>query len=228
MNMNTMSPPRLVRAAIFSCDLLVATWSAFGLVVESGNDQPVRLEAYGSSYACGRSTVVLQAGQTQRVDFARATGFPIRGQVVGLAKARAPGAFIFVRQAEAAGDPLFDAVTSDETGHFSTARLEPGTYTVVVEVYLPESPTGIFHSGIRLPDYVGTAKVSVSAGTPPALVSIELNRRPFKTPSEGPTGLLERKGDKIIAAPTEDLALVEVQGSLGLKSNVIRLEVVRQ
>jgi len=162
------------------------------------------------------------------VDFARATGFPIRGQVVGLAKAKAPVAFIFVRPAEAAGDPLFDAVTSDETGHFSTARLEPGTYTVVVEVYLPESPTGIFHSGICLPNYVGTAKVTVSASTPPAPVSIELSRRPFETSSENPTGLLERKGHKIVAAPPEYLTLAEVQGSLGLKSNVIRLEVVRQ
>jgi hypothetical protein len=145
----------------------------------------VGTEAHG--LFCDRLTVVLQAGQTQRVDFVRATGHPIRGEVVGLKDANAPVAFIYVRSAEATGDPrrieermlpLFDAVTCDEAGRFSTARLEPGTYTIVVEAFIPEPHSHTIDTGIRLPDYIGTAKVTVSAVTSPAPVKIELSPRP--------------------------------------------------
>ncbi len=137
--------------------------------------------------AYGRSTVVLQAGQTHHVDFLRATGFPVRGRIAGLAKAKVPGAFIYVRSAEASGDPskieewflpLFEAMTCDEAGYFSTARLEPGAYTFVAEAFLPETSSQAFRTGLHLPDYIGTAKVTVSATAPPAPVTIDLSQRP--------------------------------------------------
>jgi hypothetical protein len=140
----------------------------------------VGTEAHGQFY--GRSTVVLQAAQTQQVDFVRTTGFPVRGEVVGLTDANASGAFIYVRSAEATGDPrklqelmlpLFDVTMCDQAG------LEPGTYTIVVEAFIPEPPSHTIDTGIRLPDYIGTAKVTVSAVTPPEPVKIDLSPRPL-------------------------------------------------
>lgn len=129
-------------------------------------------------------TVVLRAGETQRVDFVRATGHPIQGEVSGLKDVK--GAFIYVRSAEATGHtlkmdewklPIFDAVTCDEAGHFSTARLAPGNYTIIVEAFGPETPSQIHNTGIRLPDYIGMAKVMVNAAAPPTPVKIELQLR---------------------------------------------------
>jgi hypothetical protein len=133
---------------------------------------------------CDRSTVVLQPGQTQRVDFVRKTGFPIRGEVLGLTEGNAPGAFIYVRPPEATGNPrniveewklpLYDMVTCDQAGHFSTAQLEPGTYTIVAEAFTQNPPSAAIDTGIRLPDYIGMAKVTVGADAPPSPVKIEL------------------------------------------------------
>jgi hypothetical protein len=133
---------------------------------------------------CDRATVTLQPGQTQQVNFVRSAGFPIRGQVVGLRDANAPGAFIYVRSVAATGDPrkmfeeselpMFDAVACDEAGRFSTARLEPGNYTIVAHAFKREAPSRAVTTGIRLPDYIGTVKVTVGADAPRAPVMIEL------------------------------------------------------
>lgn len=137
----------------------------------------------GVSYE--RRTVVLAAGQTQRVDVVRSAGFSIHGGVTGLADTDALGAYIYVRGGEATGDvrsqwsvPLFDALTCDRDGQFKTARLEPGTYTVMVEAYEPEPPSRVMTTGIRLPNYAGTAKVTVAADAAPVPLKIELRRRP--------------------------------------------------
>ena len=81
--------------------------------------------AGGRRVPCERSTVVIEAGQTQRVDLVRSAGFPIHGTVTGMADTGAPGAYIYVRTVEATGEfrndlglPLFDAMTCARDGGF--------------------------------------------------------------------------------------------------------------
>lgn len=99
----------------------------------------------------------------------------------------AAGAILTVRAADATGDPrnfnevmsVFDAVSRNPgDGHFRTEPLSPGTYTVVVEAYLSETPEQRNSTGIRRPDFIGTAKVTIFPDRPPPPVKITL--RPVK------------------------------------------------
>jgi hypothetical protein len=137
-----------------------------------------------------RCTVVIEAGQTQRVDLVRSAGFPIYGTVTGMADTGAPGAYIYVRSVEATGElgkdfnlPLFDEMTCARDGGFHTARLLPGTYMVTVEAYAPPAPLpphsrNVETTAIRVPSHLGSAKVTVTADSAPAPVKIELRPRP--------------------------------------------------
>ncbi len=147
----------------------------------------LRVGQQGGGALCDRRTITLDAGKTSEVEFVRKTGHPITGEVVGLKEAGVPGALIYVKPAAATGDPLktdewklttFDALTCGEDGQFKTARIPPGTYTVIVYAYNPEPRTNIFYTGVRLPDFIGTAKVTVPENAPPPPVRIELKPRP--------------------------------------------------
>jgi hypothetical protein len=146
-------------------------------------EKELRIGDMGHGALCDRATVVLQGGQVQSVDCVRPAGYPVAGEITGLQDAGVTGAFIYVRPTQATGDPrnieesrlpLYDAVTCGQDGQFQTARLAPGTYTVVAEAYRPETPEERGHTGERLPSHIGTAQVAVSADAPPAPVRIEL------------------------------------------------------
>jgi hypothetical protein len=143
------------------------------------------LHADGGSHGIPyeRRTIVLDAGQTQQVDLVRSVGHPVQGKVTGLDHTGATGGYIYVRSAIATGNPrdmmegllpCFDALTFGTDGVFRTARLEPGTYTIVAHVYGPEPIEFRHRTGIRLPGYFGTAKVTVTAADPPPPIKIEL------------------------------------------------------
>jgi hypothetical protein len=138
-----------------------------------------------------RSNVVVEAGQTQYANYVRATGFAVRGEAVLAGGRAAACALVRVRSAEATGEwgsakewmlPQFDIVKCDETGHFATARLEPGTYTIVAEMFAMDPPAPpwqeivIINTAIREPEWIGTAKVTVNADTAPAPLRVSLIR----------------------------------------------------
>jgi RNA polymerase sigma factor (sigma-70 family) len=140
----------------------------------------------GRGALCDRTTVVLQGGQVQSVDFVRAAGSPVAGEITGLQDAGVAGAFIYVRPAGVSGDPrkveqaklpFYEAVTCGRDGQFQTARLAPGAYTIVAEAYRAETPEERGRTGWRLPSHIGTAQVTVSATAAPAPVRIELRPR---------------------------------------------------
>jgi hypothetical protein len=152
-----------------------------------------RLVAAGEfdSAFCERANLELQSGQVQKVDWIRAAGFPVAGEITGFQDAGFSSAFIQVRPAGVTGAifdeaeeklPFYDAVACGPDGRFQTARLSPGTYTLVAEAYTPRPPEDIgtaqvrtISGGrIRLPMPVGTAQVTVSADAAPAAVSIAL------------------------------------------------------
>jgi hypothetical protein len=144
--------------------------------------------AYGSFAIIERQSVVMEPGQTQRLDVAGTNGQRIRGQVVGLDLVKATGGSISVRSAEATGQhwpmgsqnsakealyPTFDLLQFGADGTFQTTALKPGTYSVIAEVFPPRDNSGGSPSFLRKPGYVGVAKITVAADAMP-LVSIKL------------------------------------------------------
>ncbi len=130
---------------------------------------------FGRGFVLGSSDIVLEPGETRVVEVSRYDGHSIVGDVLGLKDSGAVGAFVTVRAADATGDPrnskettsVFDATSCNaEDGHFETEPLSPGVYSIVVEAYLPETPEQSNSTGLRLPDFVGTAKVSITPDGP--------------------------------------------------------------
>ena len=130
-------------------------------------------------------TVVVEAGRTAYADMVRTGGQRIRGQVSGPNAAMSSGGLIFVRSAEATGQPwpqrsrneqndfkfpTFDVSKFDSDGTFKTVMLNPGTYSVIAHVYPPHASAGGFPYH---PDYVGVAKVTVTTESMPP-VSLKL------------------------------------------------------
>jgi len=138
---------------------------------------------FGKGIFCDRRNLTLESGKTTVAEFVRKEGHPIAGQVTGLPKDTVPGVFITVESAGPPGDrpkpdkweaTTFDALTCEPNGRFTTARIPPGTYTVNADAYKPERG---FRSGIRAPDFVGAAKVTVTTKAPPPPVRIQMKPR---------------------------------------------------
>ena len=134
--------------------------------------------------------IEVEGGQTAHADMVRTNGQRIRGKVLGLDKAKASGGNIFVKSGDATGLPwpqrsrngqneykyrTFDVSQFGADGTFETAMLDPGTYTVVADVYPPEDSSLSMPSRNSNPDYVGVAKVTVTADSTP-LVSLNLSQ----------------------------------------------------
>jgi hypothetical protein len=124
------------------------------------------------------TTLNVLAGQTQRVEMVRSAGQPIRGEVGGLAQTTALGAYVYAYSTQLTNTPTepyrsgrpLDGTTCGKDGVFRTAGLNPDRYLLVAMAF--SEPTVYGHSGS--PDYIGTATVTVTAGTPPPTVKIEL------------------------------------------------------
>jgi hypothetical protein len=145
----------------------------------------LRVGNRGQGAFLDRRNVTLEAGKTTEIQLVRKTGQPIAGQLMGLKDTGVAGAFVFVKDGKATGDPrglmadsklaTFDALACAVDGQFKTETLPPGEYTVVAEAYKPDNSG---RRGERLPDYVGTAKVTVGEGGPPPQVRIEM--KPYR------------------------------------------------
>ena len=144
------------------------------------------------------------------MSFVRVVGQRVDGQVTGLPVNRnndavpspasagevsdkikePPAAILYVCSKAAINNPMdyvtnltpcFSAVKIDADGHFRTALLEPGTYTLIAEAYEWGEAT-------QKLAYVGSAKVAVTTNQAPSPLKIELRpwgdatNRPFARP----------------------------------------------
>ena len=143
----------------------------------------LRVGDYGMGLFYDHRDITLEAGKTLEADFVRKAGQPILGQVVGLKDISVAGAFIFIKPAATTDDQrkgdafwntIFDVLTCGVEGQFKTEPIPPGEYTVLAHAY--KKPDNL-QSGERLPDYLGTAKVTVRAEGPPPQVRIEMKAR---------------------------------------------------
>lgn len=127
-------------------------------------------------------TILIAAGQTAHADMVRTGGQRIRGKVLGLDAAKATDGCIYVKSAEATGLPwpqrsrneqnefkyrTFDISHFCADGTFDTAMLNPGTYTIVADVYPPKDTSQPMPFRNDNPDYVAVAKVTVTADAMP-------------------------------------------------------------
>ena len=119
----------------------------------------------------------LQAGETKSIEFMRPNGKPVSGRVEGLKKLGLDEVIVCVCS-ENATDPeslssldvtIYDARHSDVEGRFTTERLSPGNYVILVEAYAPFKQEDLANTGIPVPRYVGTTKITVpETGDAPA------------------------------------------------------------
>jgi hypothetical protein len=141
--------------------------------------------------------LVLEPGRTQELQFIRSLGQRIEGQVTGLDSiTNLIGAYLYVGSASAIGGTLdfksklelcYDAVKLEKNGHFQTALLEPGSYTLVAEAYewgeLPERSFaddepqygGVMRFRPQRLALVASANVTVTTNAPPRPMKIELH-----------------------------------------------------
>lgn len=175
-------------------------------------------DLFASCRAASR-TLVARSGETAEVAYIRKAGHRPSGRVVGLVGTEAAGAIVTVENADA--DPsdrrplpklIHEALGTGQDGRFTTARLAPGTYAVVAEVYLPEKPEGVFRTGWRLPDLVGVAEVTVPALRSQPAPEVVIALKPYEPPRPEPPPVPPQRA-AIEPPATEAPAAAEPDGS---------------
>jgi len=138
------------------------------------------VEAGHHGLFCDRTSVVIESGKTVEAGFVRKEGAAVSGKIMGIDEnEKIESAMAVVHPGElpvgerAMFAPSVDAVTIKD-GAFKTCKLSPGTYSIEVSVYKPEPPGNGFRSGWQMPDYVGTAKVTVPATGDGPVIAIEM------------------------------------------------------
>ena len=164
---------------------------------------------YGDPYQSVQfnpQTIVLKPGQTQRVSVVRSAGQRVQGRVMGLGSiTNTAGAFLYVAAANAISnlndfktkslEPCYDAVFLDTNELFQTALLEPGSYTLIAEVYVrnefkpheyaddePQYGGILWGNPLKL-GYVGSTNITV---TNKAALPVTVELHPWVEPAKLP------------------------------------------
>ncbi|HEX5397794.1 MAG TPA: hypothetical protein VFY06_01960, partial [Verrucomicrobiae bacterium] len=128
------------------------------------------------------TNLVLKSGETKVVKLACPVGQTIRGQVTGITEASAFGTYVYAyldHGANTSADwwkrqqpvDTVDMIACGADGLFHTARLPPGDYSLVAMAF--KEPSLFSHN--RDPDFVGVAKVTITADAPTPPIQITLN-----------------------------------------------------
>jgi len=138
------------------------------------------VEAAHHGLFADRTTVIIESGKTAEAGFVRKEGAPVSGKITGIDESeKIESALAAVHPAQLpAGEramfaPVFDVVEVKD-GVFKTSKLAPGTYSVQVDMYKPETPAQMRMSGLQMPDFSGQATVSVPATGEGPKVVIEM------------------------------------------------------
>ena len=127
-----------------------------------------------------RTSVIVESGKTTEAGFVRKEGTAISGKISGIDEnEKIESALAVVHSAvlppgeRAMFAPSFDAVDV-KNGVFKTSKLSPGTYTVEVDMYKPQTPSQMRMSGLQMPDFHGGATVTIPATGQEQQVVIEM------------------------------------------------------
>lgn len=188
------------------------------------------LDGMGMSRFLDRQRFKLAAGETKTIDFTRPTGQPVSGTVLGLKEAGLKTAVVNVCSADAKLDrPLsylsttvFDSRLCAADGTFTTERLAPGRYKIIVEGYVV-TPERLRISGEILPSYLAVATVTVPKTGEPPKVEVKLKEAGAKGTAKDPAGAsleirydipgAEERGRFVVEGPNGSVG-PEVVGSL--------------
>ena len=92
-----------------------------------------------------RQKITLKPGGEAEALFVRKTGAAITGKVEGIDPEKVDGVLVRIHPANPPKDPFppsFDQAAVGPDGTFTTDRLAPGDYTVVVSAYAKQNPNG--------------------------------------------------------------------------------------
>ncbi len=144
-----------------------------------------------------RTSVIVESGKTTEAGFVRKEGAPVSGKITGIDEnEKIESALAVVHPAQVPDGerrlfaPVFDAVEVKD-GAFKTSRLSPGTYSIEVDLYKPETPAQMRMSGLRMPDYSGSATVTVPASGEGPQIVIEMK------PTARPEAPKTEPGDRL-------------------------------
>ena len=141
----------------------------------------IRLEGVGMSRFLDRQRFKLAAGEIKAIDFTRPKGQPVTGTVSGLKEAGLKTAVVNICSEDAKDDQsvtdldvtLFDSRLCAADGTFTTERLAPGRYKIIVEGYVI-TPERLQLSGIIRPSYLAITTVTVPAEGEAPKVEVKL------------------------------------------------------
>lgn len=127
-----------------------------------------------------RQWIELGEQETKSVNQSRPAGQSITGRVVIPADLKVNTLVVHVcsENARSSGSlnhrevQHFDALNADSDGNFKTEPLPPGKYKIIVEGYANHS---LANSGIILPSWEGTARVTVTESNKPAAIELTLH-----------------------------------------------------
>jgi formylglycine-generating enzyme required for sulfatase activity/beta-lactamase regulating signal transducer with metallopeptidase domain len=123
-----------------------------------------------------RQKLDMKPGEMKTVHVVRSRGQYAEGRIQGLPET-VSGVRIFVRPVEASGDPradrgeegklpYYDTLICEYDDQFRTSMLEPGEYRIVAHAYEARTTSSIFVAGYHLPEYFGTAVVTIEDDDP--------------------------------------------------------------
>ncbi|MDB5352667.1 MAG: hypothetical protein JWN86_3914 [Planctomycetota bacterium] len=144
---------------------------------EITRSKQVRLSSMGFGSMLDRQRIVIRPGGAAEAVFARDRGAAITGRVDLPDRDKSAGVHLFVKKADDNDYPfgtVFESMKAEPDGTFTTERLLPGDYKVIVQAYRPEPEDQRFVTGLRGADLTGSAKVTVPATGKPEAVVITL------------------------------------------------------
>jgi hypothetical protein len=151
----------------------------------------VFISEQGRQAGLDQQIVSVEPGRTESVHFTRpAGGRSIEGEITGLPGTDIAGTFVRVKPARAAELPEREALrlpaldlVAASAGRFRTEKLPPGEYLITAETYgygpsRSQKIDGmvVVSTGVNLPMYVGSAKVTILGETEPSLVRLKMRK----------------------------------------------------
>jgi hypothetical protein len=127
-----------------------------------------RLGMIGTGAMLEREFLELKPGETKTINYVRAKGARVRGQLT-LPAEKLMGIVVQIRSEKAEQDPFdkhewattYASQTANADGSFLTERVAPGTYVLKADAYVPLTPEQERRTGIIVPPYGASAKIVV-------------------------------------------------------------------
>ncbi|GMU20052.1 MAG: hypothetical protein AMXMBFR13_01530 [Phycisphaerae bacterium] len=147
----------------------------------------------GVGLSCEQWRLAIGFDQALSVEAVRQEGQYLKGELQGVPMDSMALAYVMVRPARAENDRIpelftLEAVAADAEGQWKTPLIPPGEYVLTARAYRPldmdQRDVLYRYSGVRGPDYEGTARVTVVKDATPPNVRIRMQPAAHGNPVE--------------------------------------------